>query len=415
MIHVRRSIVSALTASVLVLAACAPAAPPAPTAAPAKPAAPTAAPAAKPTTAPAKPAAASTTAPAKPAAAVPTTAAKPAGDNVLTPEVQRLIAAARDAGETQLAIGYAEDNFGGNSAIPEWEAAFNRMYGTNVKFVFTPGPSKDQTLTQLIQEVAAGRAAFTDIGILSATHIGELIRNNSLESYDYSLMSPRIKKEFLTPQNVGVEINTRTPGIAYNTRMIPPDKAPKSLEDALQPEWKGKIAATPTLAQMDTIAFHPAVGPDRMRSYISRLSEQVGGLIRGGETPRVASGEFLMLVVVSGQHDVLPLKAQGAPIDLAIPNDGATYVAEYAVIPKTAPHPNLAKLYINMLLSEEGQKIMYKHTFLDHAEVPGSQGAARVESLRQSGIQFFRADVQFELDHPEKVKLKDELVAMLRK
>ena len=30
--------------------------------------------------------------------------------------------------------------------------------------------------------------------------------------------------------------------IAYNTRLVPPDKVPKTYEDLLDPQWKGKMS-----------------------------------------------------------------------------------------------------------------------------------------------------------------------------
>ena len=53
----------------------------------------------------------------------------------------------------------------------------------------------------------------------------------------------------------------------------------------------------------------------------------------------------------------------------------------YWGVPRTAAHADLAKLFVNMAMSKEGQKIVYKTYATDHYELPGSVvggGAASV-------------------------------------
>jgi ABC-type Fe3+ transport system substrate-binding protein len=262
---------------------------------------------------------------------------------------------------------------------------------------------------------AAGEKAFTDVHVGSSTHFGDLHRHGALEQYDYTLLSPRVKREMLAPDSIAVEVATRAPGIAYNTDMVRPDEVPRKLEDVLNPKWKGKLASTPTAANLDTIAYRPEWGPERFKEFTRKLADQVGGLIRGGEVERIASGEFAMLVTMSGAHDVRPLAEKGAPLGFVIPEDTGILGFYYVGVPRTAAHPNLAKLFIAMLLTEEGQRIMFEVQGVDHADLPGSRGAADLAGLRAKGISLLRQDVRFELDHPEKVKLKDELVNIMRK
>jgi ABC-type Fe3+ transport system substrate-binding protein len=118
---------------------------------------------------------------------------------------------------------------------------------------------------------------------------------------------------------------------------------------------------------------------------------------------------------MAGPHDVRPLAEKGAPLGFVIPEDGGLLGFYYLGVPRTAAHPNLAKLFINMVMSEEGQKLTYETQLVDHADLPGSRGAADIASLRAKGLDLLRQDVRFELSHPEKIKLKDELTNILRK
>ncbi|MGK4302109.1 hypothetical protein, partial [Klebsiella pneumoniae] len=72
-----------------------------------------------------------------------------------------------------------------------------------------------------------------------------------------------------------------------------------------------------------------------MRTFVSRLSQQIGGLIRVGETPRIISGEFLMVVLQSGTHQLRRPGIEAAPVRLVIPTDAAVAGFWYLGVPRT--------------------------------------------------------------------------------
>src|SRR5579862_6462188 len=93
--------------------------------------------------------------------------------------------------------------------------------------------------------------------------------------------------------------------------------------------------------------------------------------MRVGEEARVVSGEFSMLVM-GNTHSVTDLK--GAPIATAMTAESAVTRFVYLGLPRTAAHPNLAKLYINIMLSPAGQKVLYDVYSTDHYELPLALG-----------------------------------------
>ena len=98
-----------------------------------------------------------------------------------------------------------------------------------------------------------------------------------------------------------------------------------------------------------------------------------------GETNRILSGEFDMLVTDCGSYDAHRMQAQGAPIGHVIPADAAEITYWYLGVPKNARHPNAAKLWINYMLGREGQDVLYESDYTDHYLVPGSKAAAEVQ------------------------------------
>jgi ABC-type Fe3+ transport system substrate-binding protein len=341
----------------------------------------------------------------------PVPASAPEGGH--SPEVQRLLAAAAAAGEDELNLSWSQSSLGGPEGIRRYTALFNRMYGTNIRVNVIPGPSMTDMAGRIVQEAAAGRKASSDIFLGSEGHYLALLDHHVLEEYDYSLLSARIPRQIVAHRNVGVEIYNLVPGIAYNTDLVAPAEVPKRLEDVLDPKWKGKIATTQNAAYLHDVVFRPEWGPERMKAYVARLSEQVSGLVRSTEIERVISGEFHMLVLTIS-HQPRVQQAKGAPIGHVIPEDAVVVKFLNMGVPRNSAHPNLAKLFINMLMSEEGQQTLYEVYLVDHYLLPGSRTAAELEALRAKGVEPLKIDLKFATEHSEMEQLTGEIEQILR-
>ena len=329
-------------------------------------------------------------------------------------EVKRLMAAVREKGERELDLVWSGTSLGGSEGAKKFELLFNKMYGLNVRFNFTPGPTMTEMAGKVTQEAAAGRKASTDILVGTESHFGDLLGRHVLEEYDYTRLSPRIKKDFVAVKNIGVEFYTIVPGITYNTNFVRPGEVPRRLEDVLHPKWKGKIASTQNAAIFDRVVYRPEWGIEKMRAFIVKLADHVAGLIRASENERVISGEFVMLVMDGGGHQVRKQLTKGAPLGHLIPEDAGTVTFGYMGVPRNSGHPSLAKLFLNMVMSEEGQRVVFETHFTDHHELPGSQSASALADLKAKGADLLRTDISFGIKHPEMAKLSDELRKILR-
>ena len=331
-----------------------------------------------------------------------------------SPEVKRLIAVAKEKGERELNLAWGS-TFGGAQGAKKFEALFNRMYGMNLRVSFTPGPSMTEMAGKVSLEVTAGQKPSTDILLGTESHYGDLLNRNVLEPYDYTRLSRTIPREVVAYKNIGVEVAGIVGGISYNTEVISAAEAPKRLEDVLNPKWKGKIASTVNAGIFDRVAARPEWGAEKMKAFVSRLSEHIGGLVRCQENNRIVSREFLMMVLNCGSYQMRREKAKGAPLEHVIPEDSATVGFFHLGVPRNSVHPNLAKLYINTFMSEEGQRLIYEMEFTDHYTLAGSQSVAEMSHLRSKGIDVLKIDAKFIADHPELGKLSDELRKLLRK
>lgn len=146
--------------------------------------------------------------------------------------------------------------------------------------------------------------------------------------------------------------------IGYNTRQVAAKDVPASYEDLLQPRWKGLISLETEEYQW---FYHvlQIMGRDKGLDFMKKFSGQ-NLQMRKGHTllaQLVAAGESAIATVVYSNR-VERMKASGAPIDW-VRFKGPTITAINAIsIPDKAPHPNTARLFVDFVLSREGQNLL---------------------------------------------------------
>jgi ABC-type Fe3+ transport system substrate-binding protein len=200
-------------------------------------------------------------------------------------------------------------------------------------------------------------------------------------------------------------------GVTYNSQLAP--MKPTVLEDFLKPEWKGKLASTPYAAGFDVLLADDVWGKDRTVNYVRALSKQIAGLIRCGEAERIATGEYLGLVMDCTGQDALQWQERGAPLEQLMPLDAAQQRYYYFAVPKNARHPNAAKLYTTFILTEEGQKLAYDTWKTDLHFLPGSRMGAVVADYKKRNVKFKEVTVDWWIAHSEIEATKSELIKIL--
>jgi iron(III) transport system substrate-binding protein len=160
--------------------------------------------------------------------------------------------------------------------------------------------------------------------------------------------------------------------VAYNSKLVPRQMAPKSYEDLLDPKWKGKMMMDGTKADWFA-GILQIMGQERGLKYMRDLAKQQPSPREGHEllAQLVAAGEGLMDINIP-IASVERMKERGAPIDWA--NVGTAPAIMVGIgISSQAAHPNAAKLYIDFALSREGQRLI---------RTPGRLGA-RMDLARE--------------------------------
>jgi len=181
--------------------------------------------------------------------------------------------------------------------------------------------------------------------------------------------------EYLSPQNANFPANRKDPdnmlspvyrvgvvGILYNTKLVRPDEAPRSLEDFLTPRWRGKWVI-PDPSQHFTTGLwvrnlEKLYGADWL-PLVRKLAETRPILVESftPATQKIISGEAL--AGIAYVKHVYIYGKDGAPLDyVRLPKMLAE--EHNAAISAKAPHPNAAKLFENFLISREGMEIEAK-------------------------------------------------------
>ena len=99
-------------------------------------------------------------------------------------------------------------------------------------------------------------------------------------------------------------------------------------------------------------------GKEKARRFLRQLAKQDPRLQRGrtSQSQLLLAGERPLAIALHG-HTVLDLKSKGAPIDW-ITLDPFFAKANMTMIAKRAPHPHAAALFIDWLLSDQGQSVI---------------------------------------------------------
>lgn len=213
----------------------------------------------------------------------------------------------------------------------------------------------ERLLTKIMTETQAGRFDF-DVVQSAETQAYFLKKRNLLARY-HSPETKQLQKGFFDAEGYWAAIYMMPNVIAYNTRMVKRSEVPVSDEDLLNPKWRGKIGMDHTKPEWFSWKLK-RLGQDKGLAYMKRLGAQEFKLYSGLTiiTGLLAAGEF-PLVLNTYIHNAEDAKRKGAPVDWLAQDPVFTKFQPIGVAAK-APHPNAAKLFVDFMLSEEGQRII---------------------------------------------------------
>jgi iron(III) transport system substrate-binding protein len=262
---------------------------------------------------------------------------------------QFLAAGAKKEGELSVYTSLISDD------LAALAAAFDRKYGVKVKG-WRAGSEK--VLQRTVTEARANRH---DVDVIETN--GPELESLHRERLLQALHSPHMRD--LMPQAVrphahwvGTRINMFVH--AYNTNLVRREDLPRSYADLAHPRWKGKLG----IEAEDEDWFAMVVkqlGEEPGLRLFREVAKNNGFSVRKGHTllaGLVASGE-VPFALTTYSHGAEKMKQKGAPLEwYAI--EPAIGRANGVAIARKPPHPHAAALFVDFILSPEGQAILEK-------------------------------------------------------
>ena len=211
---------------------------------------------------------------------------------------------------------------------------------------------------RIIAESQAGKPAAVDViqsGSLRA--LRPLIDRDMLAPFsgwekDFGLDAVYANQRFVGGYNL-------TLPIAYNTKMVSAQEAPKSWEDLADPKWKGrKIIIEARLVPFAMLGTEWGKGK-AVELTKKILSQQQPLIVQGGTTVANAlAGGQVSIAVGTYAFTIEGLKKQGAAVDWVAVSPLPVLTSAEGVL-KTAAHPNAGRFFAGWMGTPEGQKIRY--------------------------------------------------------
>ena len=234
---------------------------------------------------------------------------------------------------------------------------FQKKTGITIDYWRT---SATKVTERALSEARAGKALF-DLVMSTEDTMRIMLKEGILAQYD-SPMSKDFPKEAIDPQ-LGPRARNHIIGIVYNKEIIKPTDAPKTLEDLVKPQYRGKLVmADPTLHTTTAqwlVNVHKLIGKDKSEKFVRDLAAMKPTLVESFNpaADRVTSGEFP--IAITYVYYVYLNGIKGAPIDY-VRTGKFLGDASYLSLHNKAPHPNAAKAFIDFFLDEESMSIMAK-------------------------------------------------------
>jgi iron(III) transport system substrate-binding protein len=147
--------------------------------------------------------------------------------------------------------------------------------------------------------------------------------------------------------------------IAYNTKYVKPEQAPKSFADLLDPKWKGMIVKGHPGYSGTILTATFEISRDLGWDYLQKLGAQKIMQVQSSTEPpkKLAVGER-PIMADGNEYNLFTLKESGKPIEIVYPTEGTPLITSPSAVMAKAPHPNAARLFQSFLFTVETQQLL---------------------------------------------------------
>ena len=264
-----------------------------------------------------------------------------------------LVSAAQAEGEVVFYGGFAVE------ILESLQRGFADAYGINLVF---QNSVSGQTKQRAEQEITAGRVG-TDVIAISDDPAWQ----EQWAEHFVALTPEEIPAMADVPGDFKgdkwVHAKQDYYGFAYNTDELAAEDIPDDIRQIVTDErYRNRIGTVHPTTSNAFLTWHYLLheqwGQPEYEAFWREFLGPWGGRTNDSVAPlvnQVAAGE-LLLAGPTNYGQISGLVSQGAPVDMAY-RDPVISLGSSTILFADAPHPNAARLFLNWLLSEEGQAI----------------------------------------------------------
>jgi iron(III) transport system substrate-binding protein len=220
--------------------------------------------------------------------------------------------------------------------------------------------SATKVMDRALAELRAGKSVF-DVMVNNSGAIHVMKKEGLFAKY----LSPAAKafpKEVVDAEVGPIYRNTPV-GIVYNKGSMSAADAPRSLEDLLNPKYKGKFVMPDPTQHTTTIqwlaSLYKLMGKEKADRFIQDLGASKPFMVESfaPAAERVSTGETPL--AISLIRYTVTYADKGAPVDY-VRMDKMLSTGQYLALSKKPNHPNGAKAFIDFFLGDESMRILAK-------------------------------------------------------
>src|SRR5258706_2408529 len=235
-------------------------------------------------------------------------------------------------------------------AMEGLDKGFEKKYGIKVEYW---RGSSTQVAERALSEFRAGKPGYDVVEGNRGVQL--IMRDEGLFAKYVPPSADKFPAQFKEKDGMITPWRALPISILYNTDMVKPNEAPKTLDDLLSPKWTGKISMPDPTRHTTTAQFLWNLSKfkgDKWLDYVKALAKQKPILVESlaPVTTTIIKGEAPV-----GITYIKYVKQYKGPVHYVLMDKYLTDPNYMSLSSKTT-RPNAAKLYIDYVCSADGQK-----------------------------------------------------------
>ena len=218
-------------------------------------------------------------------------------------------------------------------------------------------PLETETLVTRIQDEARSGMSTWDVVLGGGGLFQPLMEANLVASY-HSPQREAVSEALNDSEGYWSAYYINPYVLSYSTTLVKEAEIPRTYDELLEPRWKGNRIAIDSTAHGLLRGLTLVWGEDKAVAYLKRLADQQPVMARASITAvdSMHTGNVAMVIARAPVIQGYKKKLQ-SPIDWVFLEPIVAQI-DAVMLSSRSPHPNGARLFVDFVLSKEGQSAL---------------------------------------------------------